>query len=79
MRPVLQCASFGDRTVDHPASPALVRGRGVNRYQVHLYLQHAVPSIGLDRFAPWPLYKDTTLLEPRSSLVRCVRALCALT
>ena len=70
MRVALTCGAFGDRTLDHPASPAMVRGRGAEEGLVHLYVQHGVPSIGLDRMTPWSLYKETVLLEPRSTVFR---------
>ena len=78
MRATLTCGSFGDRALDHPASPAMVRGRGAEEGLVHLYVQHDVPSIGLDRMTPWSLYKETVLLEPRSTVFRYSLGTCDL-
>eukprot|EP00966_Prymnesium_polylepis_P271206 6265811-Prymnesium_polylepis.1 len=78
LRVALQCGAFGDRTVDHPAAPAMVRGKGKDDGLVHVYVQHDVPSIGLDRMTPWSLYKETVLLEPRSTLYRYTIGMCDL-
>lgn len=55
IRSALRCGAIGERTIDHPASPAMVRGVGNEMGLVHVYIQHYVPSIGLDRMTPWTL------------------------
>lgn len=57
MRLGLRCGAIGDRSLDHPASPAMVKGKGKDEGKVHIYIQHNVPSIGLDRMTPWQLVR----------------------
>mmetsp|Transcript_12228 Transcript_12228/g.27681 ORF Transcript_12228/g.27681 Transcript_12228/m.27681 type:complete len:142 (-) Transcript_12228:73-498(-) len=78
MNVALRCGAVGDRALHHPASPAMVRGKGKTAGLVHIYIQHNVPSIGLDRMTPWSLYKERVLVEPRSTVMRYSLSKCEL-
>ena len=43
--PLLSCKHYGERTIDHPASPSMVRRGG----RIWLYVHEEVPGITFDR------------------------------
>ena len=64
--PLLSCSIYGERTLDQPASPALVRRGG----EVWLYMHEEVPGITIDKMAPRLVYSHLVKAEKGSSVVR---------
>ena len=64
--PLLSCSIYGERTLDHPASPAMVQ-RGS---EVWLYVHEEVPGITIDRVAPRLVYANLAKAERPSNVVR---------
>ena len=64
--PLLSCSIYGERTLDQPALPAMVR-RGA---QVWLYVHEEVPGITIDRMTPRLAYAQMVKYEKPSSVVR---------
>ena len=64
--PLLSCSIYGERTLDHPASPAMVR-RGS---EVWLYVHEEVPGITIDRMTPRLAYANLAKAERPSNVVR---------
>ena len=64
--PLLSCSIFGERTMDQPALPAMVR-RGA---EVWLYVHEEVPGITFDRAVPLLLQPFLLRAERPSRVVR---------
>ena len=67
--PLLTCGVASDRTLHHPAAPALVTAVGDDS-QVLLYVHENVPNVFLDAFTPSPLYDWLTVRQPAAHVVR---------
>lgn len=66
--PLLPCNIFGERTMEHPALPAMVL-RGP---EVWMYVQEEVPGITIDQRTPRFVYAQMKHAEKPSSLKRYV-------
>ena len=64
--PLLSCELFGERTIDQPAAPSMVR-RGT---EVWLYVQEEVPGITIDRTTPKMVWNQMVKHEKTSRVVR---------
>lgn len=64
--PLLSCSIYGERTMDQPALPAMVR-RG---NEVWLYVHEEVPGITIDRATPRFAYAQMAANEKPSQVVR---------
>jgi hypothetical protein len=64
--PLLSCSIFGERTMDQPALPAMVRRGG----EVWLYVHEEVPGITSDRAVPLLLQPFLLKAERPSRVVR---------
>ena len=64
--PLLSCSIYGERTMDQPALPAMVR-RGS---EVWLYVHEEVPGITIDRMTPRLAYAQMVKYEKSSNVVR---------
>ena len=64
--PLLSCDLYGERTLDQPALPAMVR-RGE---EVWLYVQEEVPGITIDRSTPLLLHTSLVKAERNSRVAR---------
>ena len=66
--PLLSCRLYGERTMDHPAAPSMVR-RGS---EIWLYVQEEVPGITVERTTPMAthtqLLKSEKVAEPCGAL-----------
>ena len=64
--PLLTCAIYGERSLDHPAAPAMVRRGG----EVWLYVQEEVPGVTIDSTTPRLTYAHMVKHERPSGVVR---------
>ena len=64
--PLLSCSIYGERTIDQPAAPALVR-RGS---EIWFYMHEEVPGITIDRMTPRLAYSHFVKAEKASVVVR---------
>ena len=64
--PLLSCSIYGERTLDQPAVPAMVRRGG----EVWLYIHEEVPGITFDRAVPLILQPHLLDAEQPSRVVR---------
>ena len=64
--PLLSCAIYGERTLDQPAVPALLR-RGA---EIWIYIHEEVPGITFDRAVPLLLQPQLLAAEKSSRVVR---------
>lgn len=65
-QPLLACAAVGERTLAHPAAPAMVR-RGES---VWLYVHESVPGASVDAFMPSTLHKAWAAAEGAGTVAR---------
>ena len=64
--PLLSCRLYGERTMDQPASPSLIR-RGA---ELWLYVQEEVPGVTVDRLTPMITHTQLLKSEKPSRVVR---------
>ena len=64
--PLLSCRLYGERTMDHPAAPSMVR-RGS---EIWLYVQEEVPGITVERTTPMATHTQLLKSEKPSRVVR---------
>ena len=64
--PLLSCRLYGERTMDHPAAPSMVR-RGS---EIWLYVQEEVPGITVERTTPVVTHTQLLKSEKPSRVVR---------
>ena len=67
--PLLACASVGERTLSHPAAPAMVRANDGSR-SVWLYVHENVSGASLDQYMPISLREAHARAAGPSRLVR---------
>ena len=64
--PLLPCQGFGERTLDQPAAPSMVRRDG----EIWLYVHEEVPGITYDKTTPLLMQKQLVKAEKPSRVVR---------
>lgn len=64
--PLLSCSIFGERTLDQPASPAMIR-RGA---EIWLYVQEEVPSVTIEQRTPRLVYAQMDKAQVPSTVMR---------
>jgi hypothetical protein len=69
VRPLLACASVGERTLSHPAAPSMMRASDDSN-SVWIYVHENVTGASLDMYLPLTLREVYTQTEGPSRLVR---------
>ncbi len=64
--PLMACEAVGERTLAHPAAPAMIRRGGT----VWVYVHESVPGASVDAYMPYALYEAWRAIEAEGRVAR---------